>query len=272
MFSLQIRKHRREMDKLNLRPEEGEFTPRAVAALATDPGGDTFIPPHAHRRGQLIHAISGVMIVGAAAGSWVVPPGRGVWVPPGMTHQIRLAGEVKMRTVFIEPGTRADLGSACRVIRVGALLRQLIVAAVSLPLDYAPGSRDERVMELTLDEIEAAPALQLHVPMPHHARLAALCEELVRDPSLNATLDDWAQRLHMNARTLARLFQRETGMNFGAWCRQVRLLLSLPKLAAGASILEVALSHGYESPSAFTAMFRRTLGMPPSLYFRQEED
>jgi quercetin dioxygenase-like cupin family protein len=162
MFSLRIHKHRREMDKLNLRPEEGESTPRAIAVLATDPDGDAFIPPHAHRRGQLIHAISGVMIVSAAPGSWVVPPGRGVWVPPGMEHQIRMAGAVKMRTVFVEPGTRADLGSECRVIHVGALLRQLIVAAVSLPLDYAPGSRDERVMELILDEIEAAPALSLH--------------------------------------------------------------------------------------------------------------
>ena len=262
------------MDKLkvslNLRPKEGESTLRAVAVLATDPDGDAFIPLHTHRRGQLIHAISGVMLVSAVAGNWVVPPGRGVWVPAGMAHQIRMAGEVKMRTVFVEPGTRADLGGDCRVIHVGELLRALIVTAASLPLDYAPGGRDERVMELILDEIELAPALSLHVPMPRHARLAALCEALVRDPSLPASLDDWALRLHMNSRTLARLFQRETGMNFGAWCRQARLLLSLPKLAAGASILEVALAHGYESPSAFTAMFRRALGVPPSQYLHQD--
>lgn len=261
------------MDKANtldLHPVEGESTPRAVAALATDPDGDAFIPPHSHRRGQLIHAISGVMLVSAAAGSWVVPPGRGVWVPAGMAHQIRMAGVVKMRTVFVEPGTRADLGGECRVIHVGELLRALIVAAASLPRDYAPGGRDERVVELMRDEIEAAPSLSLHVPMPRHARLAALCEALVRDPSLPASLDDWALRLHMNSRTLARLFQRETGMNFGAWCRKARLLLSLPKLAAGASILEVALAHGYESPSAFTAMFRRTLGVPPSQYLHAD--
>lgn len=254
------------MDNLNLRPAHGEVTPRPVAVLATDAGDGAFIPPHTHRRGQLIHAISGVMIVSAAPGRWVVPPGRGVWVPPGMQHQIRMAGEVQMRTVFVEPGTREALGSECRVVHVDALLRQLIVAAVDVALDYGHGSRDERLMELILDEIGAAPALSLHVPMPRHARLAALCEKFVRDPSMAASLDDWARRLHMNTRTLARLFQRETGLNLGAWVRQARLLLSLPKLAAGASILEVALAHGYESPSAFTAMFRRTLGVPPSRY------
>ena len=78
------------MDKeIDLRPEHGESTPRAVAVLATDPAGDAFIPPHTHRRGQLIHAISGVMLVSAAAGSWVVPTGRGVWVPGGMSRTLR---------------------------------------------------------------------------------------------------------------------------------------------------------------------------------------
>ena len=62
----------------------------------------------------------------------------------------------------------------------------------------------------------------------------------------------------MNERTLARTFKRETGMTHGAWCRHARLLLSLPRLAAGTPILELALEHGYDSPSAFAAMFRGT--------------
>jgi len=41
----------------------------------------------------------------------------------------------------------------------------------------------------------------------------------------------------------------------------------LKLLAQGVSILEVALEHGYQSPSAFSAMFRKSLGYPPS-HFR----
>jgi len=271
IISLRNNKNRRKMDNLlDLRPEQGESTPRAVAALATDPACDALIPLHAHRRAQLIHAISGVMIVRAAPGSWVVPPGRAVWVPAGIAHEIRTVGTVAMRTVFVEPGTRPGLADECRVLQISPLLRELILRAVALPLDYPLGGREERTMELLLDEIEAAPALSLHVPMPRHAGLARLCGGLVGDPAQPATLEGWAQQLHMNQRTLARLFRRETGMNFGAWCRQARLLLSLPRLAAGASILEVALEHGYDSPSAFAAMFRKTLGMPPSLYIRPQ--
>ncbi len=55
-------------------------------------------------------------------------------------------------------------------------------------------------------------------------------------------------------------------MSFGDWRRRMCLLLSLPRLASGVSILEVALEHGYQSPSAFSAMFRRSLGVSPTEY------
>jgi len=47
-------------------------------------------------------------------------------------------------------------------------------------------------------------------------------------------------------------------------------LLSLPRLAAGVSVLQVALEHGYDSPSAYTAMFRRTLGIAPTAYLNAQ--
>ncbi|MFK4823082.1 helix-turn-helix domain-containing protein [Ochrobactrum quorumnocens] len=40
-------------------------------------------------------------------------------------------------------------------------------------------------------------------------------------------------------------------------------------LAEGQSILNVALACGYDSPSAFSAMFRRSLGRSPSEYFAE---
>lgn len=238
--------------------------------LATDPDADQLIPLHAHSRGQLVHAISGVMIVRAAGGAWVVPPGRALWVPAQVQHEIQTAGSVAMRTVFVEPGLRPGLGDSCRVIPVEPLLCQLILRALDFAMDYPLGGREERTMQLILDEIESAPTLSLHVPMPNHARLGQLCRQFIAEPAQAATLDGWAMQLHMNPRTLARLFLRETGMNFGAWCRQVRLLLSLPRLVAGASVLEVALDHGYNSPSAFTAMFRKELGVPPVTYMRKQ--
>jgi AraC-like DNA-binding protein len=55
-------------------------------------------------------------------------------------------------------------------------------------------------------------------------------------------------------------------MSFLAWRRQFRLAEALSRLAGGAPVAQVARDLGYAGPSAFTAMFRRTLGAAPGEY------
>lgn len=244
--------------------EQCQDAVRPIAAFASDHPNGEHVPPHSHPRAQLIHTLTGVMTVSCAQGSWVVPTGQAVWMPAGLDHAIRISGDVSMRTLFVRDDARAGLPTECEVIEVSPFLREALVQAAAIPLDYAQGGRDERVMELILDEFEAAPRLQMHVPLPRDPRLLRLCQILIADPSAPATLDALAGSIHVSGRTLARMFHRELGMSFGAWLRRMRLLLSLPRLAAGATVLEVALEHGYENPSAFAAMFRRELGVSPS--------
>ncbi|MDB5422933.1 MAG: AraC family transcriptional regulator [Phenylobacterium sp.] len=253
------------MDKIRTHHDCYE-SPRPIAALATELADGALVKAHHHAPAQLIHALSGVMTVRSPEGSWVVPTGSALWMPADTLHEFRVAGDVSMRTVFVKPNARTGLPTRCELIEVSPLLREAIVAATSIPLDYAFGGRDDRIMELILDELEAAPRLELHVPMPRDARLARLCERMIAEPSVPETLERLADELHMSSRTLARLFHAEIGMAFGEWRRRMRLMLSLSRLAAGASILQVALEHGYESPSAFAAMFRRSLGAAPSVY------
>ena len=257
------------MDK-TVATERCQNTGRPVAALATEHPHGEHVPPHRHARAQLIHAVTGVMTVISPGGSWVVPTGRAVWMPPQMEHQIQIAGDVSMRTLFIQAGARPGLSQRCEVIEVSPLLREAIVAATLIPLEYELGGRDQRVMELALDEFIAAPRLGLHVPMPRDRRLARLCQSMIAHPAAPATLESLAAQAHISGRTLARLFEQELGMSFGEWRRRMRLLLSLPRLAAGASVTEVALELGYDSPSAFAAMFRRTMGAAPTAYLGQQ--
>jgi len=56
-------------------------------------------------------------------------------------------------------------------------------------------------------------------------------------------------------------------MSFTAWRQQVRLVDALSRLATGQPVTTVALDLGYQSPSAFTSMFRRALGRAPTRYF-----
>jgi AraC-like DNA-binding protein len=56
-------------------------------------------------------------------------------------------------------------------------------------------------------------------------------------------------------------------MSFGKWRQQLRLLHAMRQLALGRPVTTVAFEVGYDSPSAFIAMFRSVLGTTPTRYF-----
>ena len=243
-------------------------SPLPVTAMAADylPGHVT--RPHQHPHAQLIHAVHGVMVVATVEGQWIVPPTRGMWMPGGTTHWIRMVGRVQMRTAYIRPDAAPDLPQRCTVLGISPLLRELILAAVEIPLPYAPDTRDARLMRLLLDEVMLVPSLPLHLPRPADASLREICDAIARAPDTALTLADWGARLELDPKTIQRRFARETGMTFGQWRQQARLLAALEKLAAGSKVVDVALDLGYDSPSAFATMFRRQFGVPPSAFFR----
>ena len=241
---------------------------RPVVTVASDYPGPHRFPPHYHLRAQLVYASSGVMTVSTAEGTWVVPPQQAVWVPPGIVHEVGSDGPLAMRTLYLHPQATQGLPETCRVVTVPALLRELILSAVAIPPDYAPDGPEARLMAVIPDQLRALEAEPLHLPMPSDRRLRVVADTLARDPADGSRLEDWAARAGASERTLARLFRRETGMTFGAWRQRLRLLAAIARLAEGRPVTEVAFDLGYESPSAFVAMFRRELGEPPGRYLR----
>jgi AraC-like DNA-binding protein len=244
-----------------------ETVPRPIGAMAKDFPDGFFIPPHAHPRHQLIHASTGVMRISTPQGAFVVPPHRAVWVPADVTHDVRMAGAVAMRTLYIARDAIESPPQECCVVAVSPLLHELVLRATTLPLLYDEHGAEGRVMALILDELRVLSVLPLNLPMPRETRLAKICRAILDDPASTLPLSGWGRRVGASSRTLARGFLRETGLSFGRWRQQARLLEALSRLAQGQSVTTIALDLGYESPSAFTSMFRRTLGRTPSTYF-----
>jgi AraC-like DNA-binding protein len=50
--------------------------------------------------------------------------------------------------------------------------------------------------------------------------------------------------------------------------QQARLLLALERIAVGEKIIDIAGELGYDSPSAFTTMFKKQFGKTPSDFFK----
>jgi AraC-like DNA-binding protein len=243
------------------------FATRPLVPFAHDyPHGATE-PWHSHDCAQLLHTLSGVVRIETEQGYWVVPPSRGVWLPPGTHHRLQVTGQVATRTLFIDPFARADFPSVCQVVQVSNLLRELIISSLELPGRYEAGSREERIYELILDEIRVMTVMPFNLPEPQAPTIQALCRQVQAEPGKSWTTTVAAAQLNVSERTLLRHFREQTGMAFSEWVRRARLMEALNRLAQGQSVLRVALDLGYESHSAFSAMFRRTLGVSPSEYF-----
>ncbi|MBV1775614.1 helix-turn-helix transcriptional regulator [Burkholderiaceae bacterium DAT-1] len=238
-----------------------------VTSKAVDYSGEDETPRHQHDWGQFLYAVQGVMVVCTDAGQWIVPPTRGVYLPAGTPHWVRYMGPVQIRTLYIHPQSHPDLPMMLRAIEITPLLRELILAAMQIYDRYTLDSREGRVMLLLLDELTQMPALQLHLPHPADPRLARLCKDLLAQLDEPHALSFWADQFGMDERTIQRWFHRETGMTFGAWRQQARILKAVELLGQGEKVVDVALALGYDSPSAFTTMFKRHLGCTPSAYF-----
>jgi AraC-like DNA-binding protein len=106
------------------------------------------------------------------------------------------------------------------------------------------------------------------VPLGRDPRLRRATARLLAAPATDQTLADLATAAGASARTLTRLFHRETGLGFGDWRQRLRLIEALDALGDGESVGRVATRLGYASPSAFGAMIRRATGRPPGAFRR----
>ncbi|MND58963.1 HTH-type transcriptional repressor of iron proteins A [compost metagenome] len=189
-------------------------------------------------------------------------------MPSGVVHWIRCVGPIKMRSVFVHPGACPDLPGETRAVSVSALLSELIKVSVDFDFNCDPDSREARVLRLILDELKILPTLPLNLPQPTDQRINQICRALQQDPGDGSTLSDWSARLNLDAKTIQRRFRKETGMTFGQWRQQARLLLALERIAVGEKIIDIAGALGYDSPSAFTTMFKKQFGKTPSDFFK----
>jgi len=231
------------------------------------------VPLHRHSRAQLIYAHTGLITIITDQGRWMVPPDHAFWVPAGIEHSMHTHGYVSIRAIYVKrrdgsedsrpPGSCPQ--TSC-VVGMTDLMRCLIEEAVTLPKENPPDSRGALIMALIREEIPNLPEKPLGLPFPAEPRLEALCQEFLRNPSPHATIDDWAGAMAMSRRAFTRAFRRETGLSLSAWRQQACLFAALPRLARGEPVTSVALDLGYDSLPAFTTMFRRILGAPPSRY------
>lgn len=221
------------------------------------------IDEHGHDWDQLVYARDGVLDVRAGGGAWVVPPHRALWVPAETPHALRCVGAVALRTVYLPPRVARELPRSCCVLDVTPLLRELVTHVVAVAPLWAETAAHRRLAAVLVDQLTATPIEELALPWPSDARAVAVADRLHEAPGDPASVEELALAAGTSPRTIERLFRAETGLPLGRWRQQARALAAVRLLEEGRSVTEVALDVGYESTSAFIAMFKRQFGTTP---------
>jgi len=218
---------------------------------------------HQHEDGQFFILLRGAAAFITADGERVMTADRPCWVPPNANHGVSSRGNVAGISVFVPVELCANLPDHICILKGSDFIVQLANRMLQVNDDV---SRRQHLWMVLADELRTAERDDFYLPSPQDTRLRELTELLAHNPSDSRGLEDWAHAINMSQRSLVRKFRSETGMSFVEWRQRARILLAIKLLGEGESVTQVALHVGYDSLSAFIAVFRQLTGVAPSQY------
>lgn len=237
----------------------------SVSTHGRDYPGGFRVELHAHASDQLVYASRGIMEVISGKSLWIVPPCFCLWIPARTPHEIRMSSQVSMRTLYLRP-TVAGLKLECRVLHVGAFMRELIFAVMRAGHLRYRDRVESALRELLVAELKRASPLPTQVELPQDSRGLEVARRVLADSTPRVPLKQLCQSAGVSVRTLERIFQREVGLDFESWRRQVRLMRAVELLVEGRSVKETAFLVGYHQPGAFLALFKATFATTPKAW------
>jgi len=240
-----------------------------IVTLAYEYPANTRVPEHSHDSAQVIYAVQGVMEVFTDQHLWLVPPNFAIYVPAQRLHSIHMFGIVSMRTIYVRSSLLKSLGARCSVIYVSALLRELMLEAVRIGRLKRSTKLHRAVRDIILEQLRSASSAPMALRTPTDERAAAVAMTALVQPGKDASLEQLCRNCGVGIRTVQRAFRHDTGMTFKTWRGQAKLIKGIQYLVAGLSVKQTAHEAGFNHPSAFIAVFKKTLGATPKAWMSQ---
>lgn len=114
-----------------------------------------------------------------------------------------------------------------------------------------------------IDLLAVQRQLPLFVPALRAAVTRRIAEVTLSDPADTPRIRDLATAAGVSHRTIERAFVADASMTIGEWRQRTRIAHAIALLANGRDVKDVALEVGYETPSAFVAAFKKSVGLTP---------
>ena len=234
-------------------------------------GWDVDTPWHFHDMHQLVYAFEGAMEIEGTRCKVLVPRQFAAWIPAGTVHRTRIQ-RLRSGSVFLPPDQVESPAGAPRVVRVTALMREMILHAMRWPIGGACDPTRNvffdcfaRLCAAWIDE-----EVRLALPSSDDRRVAAAMDHMRRHIA-RISIAEASAAAAMSERSLRRHFMRAVGISWEDYRRRLRIHLAIDALdRSDLSIGTIAADHGYDSQSAFAAAFRALMNCSPRDYRRSK--
>lgn len=242
--------------------------PTGILVLRYPP--DRVVVEFPEQRDDFVHQIfwspDGVLAVRRGTRVRHLSSAQALWLRRGVVGEVRALGVQTVLRICLRQAT-PRLGE----VSAGTVTLDPVVAAALAGL-AGPGvtvADALAVRTALLEDLDRTPPVELSHRAPVSRPALEVTRSLLADPADATGLAEWADRLHVSAKTLQRDFEREYEMSFSAWRTRARLGAAV-SLLRHCTVTETAHRVGYSSASAFVAAFTREFGTTPGRFDARE--
>lgn len=225
---------------------------------------------HQHPSGQLFLVHQGAFVFENPKGRWLIPSQNAGWIPPHHPHSGESFGSLQVTSLYVDEKLCESLPTQPCIFAPSELLSCLVQEVRKWPVSEQPWrQRQCHIGQVILDELFEIQSSELYIPFPADKHLRPIAMQLIQNPSLDDSLDHWAQQANLSRRSFTRHFKQATGLSFVQWLCHVKILKACEYLAQGQSVTEVAFTLGFNQVSSFNSLFKKHLAITPNHFKAQ---
>lgn len=224
--------------------------------------------------GILLWVHTGAATVDAEGTAHRLMSGDAMWIPAGVEHRTRTDAGAVVFPVRLPAGDRSGSLGEVRGLRVPDGWAEWLIHQ----WDDNSSTRDSLPSAAALVELVARPPGAESRPpgdrpslqLPRSREAVGVARDILRTPGSSRTIDAFAARERISAKTLQRQFVGETGVTFSIWRTRARIAIAAGRLDEGRPIGETRRAVGFATAAGFTRAFRVHTGVTPSEYRRRD--
>ena len=213
---------------------------------------------------ELIVLLDGSAVIETSKLNFLANEAQCVWIPPRTSHTFYTLESITNRTIFIHESLFKDDERfySCQMFTSSPLLKELVKVISDWNLDLNT-EKDRRMGLVVWDVIQRAEPALAGLTLPRNSKLQKLANAFLENIEEPISIDEWSREFGMSAKTLSRVFFRETGMTISQWEQKAKMDHGYRLLRSGESVTDTALACGYHSVSSFITTFKKQFGITP---------